>query len=409
MRYFLFSIGLLLGLQNFVFAQKGDITNTAGVDIPQTLVLDGNVLVKNRQLIVENKDGSKTKALKNFLAKADKMLKAGKLYSVMDKKKVPPSGDKHDYMSVGPYWWPDPTKPDGLPYIRRDGERNPEYYLISDSEEMDKVEDDAEMMALSYFFTKDERYAEHAAKVIKTWFLDKETLQNPNFNFSQGIPGINTGRGIGIIESRALYRVIDAAILLRGSKYWSNSDTDALKKWFSDFLTWLTDSPYGKDESKEHNNHGTHYDEQVVAYSLFTGKPELAKKQLEVTKKRIESQFKPDGSQPFELARTVSFGYVNMNLGGFCNIAHLGEQVKTDLWQYETADGKSIRKCIDWLVPYLKKEKEWTNQQIKKKSYNETLPVLKVAAKAYANPAYDALAKQVDAELYESALYQLKF
>ena len=43
-------------------------------------------------------------------------------WSVMDKQHVPPSGDKHDYMSLGPYWWPDPDKPDGLPYIRRDGE-----------------------------------------------------------------------------------------------------------------------------------------------------------------------------------------------------------------------------------------------------------------------------------------------
>ena len=36
--------------------------------------------------------------------------------SVMSKELVPPSGDKHDYMSQGPYWWPDPEQPDGLPF-----------------------------------------------------------------------------------------------------------------------------------------------------------------------------------------------------------------------------------------------------------------------------------------------------
>jgi hypothetical protein len=35
-------------------------------------------------------------------------------------------------MSLAPYWWPDPKSPNGLPYIRRDGERNPEIKQITD-------------------------------------------------------------------------------------------------------------------------------------------------------------------------------------------------------------------------------------------------------------------------------------
>ena len=58
-------------------------------------------------------------------SRADKLLNAVP-YSVMDKEKTPASGDKHDYMSQARYYWPDPTKPDGLPYISRDGESNPE-------------------------------------------------------------------------------------------------------------------------------------------------------------------------------------------------------------------------------------------------------------------------------------------
>ena len=37
---------------------------------------------------------------------------------------------------MGPYWWPDTTKIDGLPYIRRDCELNPEIhgeYVDTDS------------------------------------------------------------------------------------------------------------------------------------------------------------------------------------------------------------------------------------------------------------------------------------
>jgi hypothetical protein len=298
-------------------------------------------------------------------------------------------------MSQAPYWWADTTKPDGLPYIRRDGERNPEYYDLSDSEEMDYIINDTEILALAFYFTKDERYAAHAARLLKTWFLDPETLQNPNLNFGQGIPGINTGRGIGIIETRSFPRLIDATILLQESKNWSKEDHKSLKKWFAAYLSWLTESPLGKDEADEHNNHGTYYDVQIMAYALFTDQPELAKKQIEVAKSRIQSQMKPDGSQPFELERTVSWGYTNMNLAGFFKIARLAENVKNNLWNYETTDGKGLQKSLQWLIPYLKNEKVWEFKQIKEKEYDDTLWLLKMASVKYANPAYEVLARNI--------------
>ncbi len=377
--------------------------------IPLTIFLDGRTLAQNRQAVQTNTDAVKRAALSHFLRDADKLVAAGKVYSVMDKKQVPPSGDKHDYMSIGPYWWPDPTKANGLPYIRKDGQRNPEYYDITDSEEMDKLEADVEKLAIAYFFTADNRYAELASRLIKAWFLDKETRQNPNLNFGQGIPGINTGRGIGIIETRELYKVIDAAILLQGSKNWSPDNQQELKKWFSDYLTWLIQSPNGIDEADEHNNHGTHYDVQIIAYALFTGQTELAKKQVDVSKQRIVSQLKPDGSQPFELARQTSWGYVNMNLWGFFTLARLDENIQVDLWHFETPDGKSLQKCVDWMVPYAKNEKKWTANQIKKITYEVTVPLFKTAALKYANPAYNAVAKEVDEKLYNSDFDQLIF
>ena len=93
-----------------------------------TFVLDGTTLAQNRRIIADKSDLKKVAAFQNLKQKADKVLIEGKLYTVMHKKQVPPSGDKHDYMSIGSYWWPDPSKPNGLPYIRKDGERNPEYY-----------------------------------------------------------------------------------------------------------------------------------------------------------------------------------------------------------------------------------------------------------------------------------------
>jgi hypothetical protein len=390
---------------NIVLAQG---VKDSPTDFPKTFVLKGEALDRNYQLIKAN-DIDKTKALKNLLNKADKILKEGKLYSVMNKKQVPPSGDKHDYMSTGPYWWPDPTKPDGLPYIRKDGLRNPTYYDISDTQEMDRMKDDTETLALAYYFTKEDKYAKYASKLMQTWFLDGATRQNPNLNFGQGIPGKNTGRGIGIIETRELFRVVDAAILLQESNQWSKDNHLALQKWFSDYLNWLTTSPIGKDEADEHNNHGTHYSVQVIDYALFTGQPEIVATEIETFKNRMESQLKPDGSQPFELERTKSWDYVNMNLDGYFLVAQLAENSTINLWQYETKEGKNIKKCLDWMMPFLKNEKKWEHEQIKNVGYGETVRLLKIASQKYSNPDYESLAKAIDLKTYQSEMNQLTF
>jgi hypothetical protein len=390
---------------NSLLAQE---VNVSSNNSPKTFVLKGEALDRNFQLIKAN-DIDKTKALKSLLSKADKILNEEKLYSVMNKKQVPPSGDKHDYMSTGPYWWPDPTKPDGLPYIRKDGLRNPTYYDISDTQEMDRMKDNTETLALAYYFTKEDKYAKYASKLIQTWFLDEATRQNPNLNFGQGIPGKNTGRGIGIIETRGLFRVVDAAILLQESNQWSKDNHLVLQKWFSDYLNWLTTSPIGKDEADEHNNHGTHYSVQIIDYALFTGQADIALAEIETFKNRMESQLKPDGSQPFELERTKSWDYVNMNLDGYFLVAQLAENSTVNLWQYETKEGKNIKKCLDWMMPFLKNEKKWEHEQIKNIGYGETVRLLKIASQKYSNPDYEALAKAIDLKTYQSEMNQLTF
>ena len=387
---------------------SAQIKTELAITFPKTLAIDGKVLQKNYDLIIAN-DADKVKALKLLLKKADKVLGDAKVYSVMDKKQKPPSGDKHDYMSTGPYWWPDPTKPDGLPYIKKDGLRNPTYYDITDSQEINKVEEGALTLALAYYFTHENKYADFASKLIKTWFLDTETRQNPNLNFGQGIPGLNIGRGTGIIETRDVYRVQDAAILIQETPNWSKENHEALKKWFSDYLTWMLESPIGKDEAKAKNNHGTFYSEQVIAFALFSERPEVALNEIEIFKNRMESQLKPDGSQPLELIRTKSWNYVNMNLYGYFLIAKLAENANIQLWNQQISEGKNMKHALDWTVPYLKNEKIWEYEQIQKISFGETIKILKYASVKYSNPEYEALAKKIDLKTYQSEMNELTY
>jgi hypothetical protein len=393
----------------FLFCISIGITNALSKNSnPFLLELNLKTLQKNKADI-EKGDISKKKALEGFLKTVEKIVENGKLYSVTHKKQVPPSGDKHDYMSMGPYWWPDPTKPNGLPYIRKDGQVNPEYHDITDTEELDDMAADVEFLGLAYFYTKNEKYAGLAAKILKTWFLETDTKMNPNLNFGQSIPGLNTGRGTGIIESRGLVRALDGVLLIQSSKSWSNLDHQNLTKWFSDYLGWLTESKYGIEESNAKNNHGTHYDAQTIAFALFVGNHDLARQQLEKTKKRIESQIEPDGSQPHELARTASWSYTNMNLNGFFNIAQLAENVDVNLWKFQTPNGKSIKTALDWFLPFVRKERNWEYQQIKKFDNSLIIRNLKIAALKYQNTEYDALAKSFDPKVYQADYINLVF
>ena len=352
---------------------------------PATFLMDAGLLQANKAAIRNGNPVLQT-AKKNLLATADKLL-TQPAHSVVEKSKTPPGGDKHDYISVGPYWWPDSTKPGGLPYIRKDGQINPERSAVKDETYMKQLCRNVPTLALAYYLSDDEKYARKAADLLRVWFLNPDTRMNPNLKYGQAIPGITEGRGIGLIDTRVLANLVDGVQLLRSSTAWTQADQVALQGWVRPYLDWMLTSAIGKDEEDEHNNHGTYYDYQTVALALFVNDTSLAKQILtQKTMARIQSQLKPDGSQPHELARTLSWNYSIMNLGGFFGLAHMAETVGVDLWNYETPDGKSIKKAYQWLVPYGTKQQPWTHQQIKAIHYEDFALLSVIAQAKYAPP-----------------------
>jgi hypothetical protein len=309
--------------------------------------------------------------------------------SVVEKPQVPPSGDRHDYLSIAPYWWPDPSRPDGKPYIRKDGRTNPERSQY-DRPKIGRLCEAVPTLALAYALTGHDPYAEHAARLLRAWFLDPATRMNPNLNFGQFVPGRNDGRAEGIIETRGLMPVVDAVGLLAGAPSWSEQDTEAMRAWFQRYLAWLRESPLGRAESSARNNHGTWYDAQFATFALFVGDDRLAREVLlRVGEKRIVRQIEPDGRQPLELTRTKSFGYSLMNLEGLVTLAALGQRMDVDIWRYRSPDGRSIRAALDWLVPYATGENPWPYEQIAEMGAGRMIPLLERAARIYHEPAYE--------------------
>lgn len=346
----------------------------------------GQLLKNQNEIIAGNKEMQA--ALKRLRKDADKALGLSPV-SVMDKSQTAPSGDKHDYLSLGRYWWPDPQKPDGLPYIQRDGETNPESESVIDHANLQKVIKSVETLGLAYFYTVNEEYAEHATTILRTWFLNPETKMNPNLNFGQIVKGKNVGRASGLIDVRGLADLVDGVGLLAGSKSWTNNDQQALVAWFTEYLDWLQTSKIGMQEAQSDNNHGVWFDVQRTSIAMFVGKSELARSILEeAKKKRIAQQIEPDGTQPRELARTRSMHYTAFNLEALSHLALIGDHLGKNLWNYQSPDGRSIHKALDWFLPYYTGEQEWTHKQIDTYKKDAFYPVLLLASVKYGDDKY---------------------
>src|ERR1043166_4153959 len=365
----------------------------AQTSLPRVVTTDPRAL---SELRAANRDAAFPPALQKIKGDADRALKQEPV-SVTQQPTTPPSGDKHDYMSMAPYFWPNPNTPDHLPYVRRDGERNPEINQIPNHRNFSTVMSTVYDLGLGYYFFADERYAAKSSELLRAWFLDPATRMNPNLQYAQAIRGVNTGRGIGLIETASIGKLADGAGLLAGSKSWTAADQRGLEDWCSKFLAWMRESENGQAESRAKNNHGTYYDVQVISLALFTGKRDLARSVVEEVKtKRIASQVEPDGRMPLELARTKSWGYSLMNLRGFFQLAEFGDRVGVNLWDFKTKDGRSIRAALDYLLPFALGEKKWTTQQIEPMNPDGLAPLLLQAAQRFREPRYRDAALKLD-------------
>lgn len=378
---FFFGLMMVLLFQPTVYAQQ-----------PKLFLTDVTKAVAAKKSAIENKVTAKN--ITALVRQADKFFNK-KIGSVMDKKFTPPCGNMHEYMSLARYYWPDPTKTDGKPYIKKDGEKNPANDLVSDDKNFDDLIDAVKDLSWAYYFTHQEKYAIKATDLIRFWFLDTATTMLPNLNHAQIRTGIDTGVSTGIIDTHNLPQVIDAIGLLRFSNYWKTSDEAGMKRWFKEYLNWLLTSKNGIKEGNAKNNHGTFYDVQVVTIALFCGEKAIADKILKNDFARMALQIQPDGKQPLELERTLAMGYSTFNLIAWSMLANAAEKANIDLWHYQTQDGRSIKKAIDFLVPFVVGEKEWTYKQINTYKTSDFYPLLLLAADKYKDNSYKKLAEKI--------------
>lgn len=352
------------------------VFSTIGCGGPRTYVVQPSI-IKTNKVKMQRGDAVLQSALNDLVKDADSILKTP-IHSVMEKTATPPSGDKHDYLSQGTYWWPDPEKPDGRPYVLLDGKKNPEVNTIRDFDFMTGLNRAIRILGVAYYYTGEEKYVIDAVNRLNVWFVDSATRMNPNLNHSQAVPGVTDGRREGTIDARSFVDLIDGIQLLSESNNFPQQDLLSIKQWFSEYLDWMRTSKIGIGASQLTNNIGTAYYMQLIAYALFTDNKTVAVAALrENIPQLLDMQFELDGRQPKELARTNGWSYSVANLNYWFRIASLAEHLGHDLWNHSTRSGKSLHEGYKWMKRFADGE-EWPYQQITKLDFNDSFSSLRV-------------------------------
>lgn len=307
------------------------------------------------------------------------------------------AGGKHDYFSEGDYWWPDVNNPTG-PYIQKDGMTNPDNF-VEHRRVMVRLSIHSATLTAAYKVTSDIKYAMHAIKHLKAWFVDSLTRMNPSLLYAQAIKGRFTGRGIGIIDTIHLIEVAQSIMILEKSKLISEEDLNAIKNWFKEYLLWLTTHQYGIDEMNAKNNHGTCWVMQVAMFSKLVNDVD----KMNFCRKRFKEVILPgqmasDGSFPLELKRTKPYNYSLFNLDAMAAICQILSTKEDNLWDFSLTDGRNIKKGIEFMFPFIKDKQDWTYPQdvMFYEYYPVRQPSLLFAGVAFSEQKYIELWKLLD-------------
>ncbi len=268
------------------------------------------------------------------------------------------AGGRHDYFSEGDYWWPDPANPTG-PYIQKDGQSNPDNF-VAHRLALIRLSLHVPALAVATQLTGDRRYAAHAARHLRAWFLNASTRMNPSLLYAQAIKGISTGRGIGIIDTIHLVEVVRAIPAIDKAGVLTASERNGIRGWFDQYLTWMTTHAYGQAERDAKNNHGTCWVMQVAEFARYVGRADLTTFCRDRFKTVIvPGQLAENGSMPEELRRTKPYGYSLFNLDAMATVCQILSTDEEDLFKWELPDGRGMRKALSFLVPYIANKQFW--------------------------------------------------
>jgi len=291
-------------------------------------------------------------------------------WTVMSKNVTPPTGNKHDYMSWAPYWWPDCSKADNktslspeqiwttCPYASRDGQFNPDGRLINDVGNFQSLSDAVLYNAIAYALDgkPSNQFSQTTVSFIKTWFLDDATKMNPNLDYAQMVrgPGGQKGTHTGVLDLKGMAKIVSGILILRKSKCpdWTSDLDNQMNDWTRQFATWLETAGIALEEAFSTNNHGSFYYNQLAALKLLLNDNDGARNVTDTYFNTLYmAQIQASGEQPLEAARTRPYHYRAYNLAAMITSARIAAYTgETNIWNKTTSQGATIRNALDFAM-----------------------------------------------------------
>jgi hypothetical protein len=356
-----------------------------------TLVSDGEAEPIHSAIV--RKESWTVEPVRRLRAEAERRFKEGP-WTVTADRPVGVNLDTHEYYSEAPYWWPQSEDPTA-PYVRRDGQVNPNRFLANKTA-LNSMAEAVFTLGTAAYLLDEPRYGQRAARIIRVWFLDPKTRMNPSLENAQAIRNLNSGRGAGIIDGRIFIRAIQGMEFLTQTGYWDVKEQAATRKWFQEYLHWLLTSAPAEAEKNSGNNHASWWTAQMAAVASYVEDEAAQKAAFAFYRDHIFThQIKPDGSAPREEARTRGLSYSAFNLEAFTVTCRIAQLHGVDLWSVSTKGHATISSVIDYLTPFLTDPKKWAKEQITDFS-NDSLYALAFAGMGMKKPEYVALYRKLE-------------
>lgn len=327
-------------------------------------------------------------AVRRLRAEADKRVKEGP-WTVTSDRPMGVDLDPHEYYSEAPYWWPNPEDPSG-PYMRHDGRVNTDRFMANKTA-LNSMCDAVFTLGAAAFFLDDAQYGKRAARIVNVWFVNPKTRMNPSLEHAQAVRGVDSGRAEGVLDGRIFIRAIQGMEFLAQAGAWDPREQAAVRRWFEEYLRWLTQSKNAIDEKNSGNNHASWWTAQAAAVASFVENKREENMAFEYYSDHIfPRQIRADGAAPREEARTRSLSYSAFNAEALTMTCRIAQAAGVDLWSVRTKNGATLATVINYLAPYLSEPRKWTKEQISELQ-NEGLYFLAFAGMGMKKPEYLAM------------------
>lgn len=224
---------------------------------------------------------------------------------------------------------------------------NPFPSHLIDSEQVGRIVEETTVLGLAYFLTGNAEYAEYAAQLVRSTFLNANTQMAP-----QALLRANS-------HVRAhLYQLLDAIKMVQS--YLEDEEAPMLRAWFTDYLNFL--DPTGREMIISNNYTGLYFDIEDMAVSNFVGdegrQAQIWKRSLE----RLAQQIAEDDSMPQELSEPSCEHAQMHTLQGWWTLSRLFTNAMGEsLW---TAEREALCRASARAIPYLTNRKKCSANEI---------------------------------------------